>query len=58
MRPWLQDFDYGKDYTKEDIDAQIRGTYDSGLSSWIFWDAGNKYDSLRKYYTSSLSARN
>lgn len=58
MRPWLQDFDYGKDYTKEDIDAQIRGTYDSGLTSWIFWDAGNKYDSLRKYYTSSLSARN
>jgi hypothetical protein len=58
MRPWLQDFDYGKDYTKEDIDAQIRGTYDSGLTSWIFWDAGNKYDSLRKYYTSELSARN
>lgn len=58
MRPWLQDFDYGKDYTKEDIDAQIRGTYDSGLTSWVFWDAGNKYDSLRKYYTSSLPARN
>ena len=49
-RPWLQDFDYGKDYTAADIDAQIRGTQDAGLTSWVFWDAGNKYDSLRKYY--------
>jgi hypothetical protein len=48
MRPWLQDFDYGKDYTAEDVIAQIRGTYDSGLTSWIFWDPGNKYDSLRQ----------
>lgn len=50
QRPWLQDFDYGKDYTVADIDAQIRGTYDSGLTSWVFWDAGNKYSALREYY--------
>lgn len=49
MRPWLQDFDYGKDYTAEDIDAQIRATYDAGLTSWVFWDAGNKYSALRQY---------
>lgn len=52
MRPWLQDFDYGKDYTRDDIDAQIRGTYDSGLTSWVFWDAGNKYSALREYLAS------
>lgn len=48
MRPWLQDFDYGKDYTPDDIRAQIRGANDVGLTSWVFWDAGNKYSSLRK----------
>lgn len=47
MRPWLQDFDYGKSYLPQDILAQTRGTYDAGLTSWIFWDPGNKYDSLR-----------
>lgn len=48
QRPWLQDFDYGKDYTEADIKAQIKGTYDSGLTSWIFWDPANKYTELRK----------
>jgi hypothetical protein len=50
QRPWLQDFDYGKDYTWKDIDAQIRGNKDAGLTSWVFWDAGNKYSALRDYY--------
>lgn len=50
MRAWLQDFDYGKDYTADDIDAQIRGNRDAGLTSWVFWDAGNKYTALREYY--------
>lgn len=48
MRPWLQDFDYGKDYTVEDIKAQIHGTYDAGLTSWIFWDPANKYTELKE----------
>ena len=49
MRPWLQDFDYGKEYTPEDIRAQIQATYDAGLTSWYFWDPANKYDSLKQY---------
>ncbi len=49
LRPWLQDFNYGKDYLPTDIDAQIRATKDAGLTSWVFWDAGNKYGSLRKF---------
>jgi hypothetical protein len=46
IRPWLQDFDYGKDYLPRDILAQTKGTYDAGLTSWIFWDPSNKYESL------------
>ena len=55
LRPWLQDFDYGKDYTEEDVDAQIRGTLDSDLTSWIFWDPANRYDALRTYFASSTT---
>lgn len=47
IRPWLQDFDYGKDYKPADILAQTKGTYDAGLTSWIFWDPANKYENLR-----------
>lgn len=47
IRPWLQDFDYGKDYLPQDILAQTKGTYDAGLTSWIFWDPANKYENLR-----------
>ncbi|MDO8575674.1 MAG: putative glycoside hydrolase [bacterium] len=44
LRPWLQDFSIGKtDYTPEMVRAQIQATYDVGLSSWMLWDAGNKY---------------
>ncbi len=47
LRPWLQDFDYGKDYLPADILAQTRATYDAGLTSWFFWDPANRYSSLR-----------
>jgi hypothetical protein len=48
IRPWLQDFNYGGNYGPEEIKAQIQATYDAGLSSWMFWDPANKYDSLRQ----------
>jgi hypothetical protein len=43
MRPWLQDFDYGGNYGPVEVRAQIKATYDSGLSSWVLWDPSNKY---------------
>jgi hypothetical protein len=51
MRPWLQDFTGSwlrpksayKVYTAADVRAQIKAAYDSGLSEWILWNAGNKY---------------
>jgi hypothetical protein len=48
LRPWLQDFDYGKDYLPQDILDQTRATYDAGLTSWFFWDPANRYTSLRE----------
>lgn len=43
LRPWLQDFDLGATYTKDMVRAQITATYDSGLTSWLLWDAANEY---------------
>ena len=43
LRPWLQDFDLGATYDKTKVRAQIQAVYDSGLTSWMSWDAGNKY---------------
>jgi hypothetical protein len=51
LRPWLQDFTGSwlrprsayKEYTADDVRAQIKAAYDSGLKEWILWNAGNKY---------------
>jgi len=43
IRPWLQDFNLGAVYTAAMVDKQIQAVYDSGLSSWMIWNAGNKY---------------
>ncbi|MEK7184735.1 MAG: putative glycoside hydrolase, partial [Patescibacteria group bacterium] len=44
LRPWLQDFSIGNvTYTPEMVKAQIQATYDSGLNSWMLWNAVNVY---------------
>jgi hypothetical protein len=44
LRPWLQDFNLlGVPYGVPEVQAQIKATYDVGLSSWLVWDAANKY---------------
>lgn len=43
IRPWLQDNNYPVPYTPEMVRAQIQAAYDSGLNSWMLWNAGNKY---------------
>jgi hypothetical protein len=50
IRPWLQDFDYGGNYDAAAVRTQIQATYDAGLTSWLLWDAANKYtlDALEK----------
>ncbi len=44
IRPWLQAFDLGAIYTPDLVRAQIQATYDSGLTSWMLWNAGSVYD--------------
>lgn len=48
MRPWLQDFDYPVEYTPAMVEAQIRANAELGLHSYMFWDPGNKYSSLKQ----------
>ncbi len=43
LRPWLQDFHLGADYTPDMVRAQIQAVYDSGLTSWMLWNASNRY---------------
>ncbi|MBI2004538.1 hypothetical protein HYS79_00010 [Patescibacteria group bacterium] len=53
IRPWLQSFDYPVTYTKEMVAAQIQATLDAGLTSYLFWDAANKYHALRQVLTAT-----
>ena len=43
LRPWLQDFNLGAKYTPDMVRAQIQGTYDAGLTSWMLWNAASSY---------------
>ncbi len=44
MRPWLQDFSYGrKEYGPEEVRAQIQATYDFGATGWLLWNANNTF---------------
>jgi len=43
IRPWLQDFSLGYSYGISEVQAQMQGVIDSGLNSWMMWNASNKY---------------
>ncbi len=44
LRPWLQDFSIGgTTYTPAMVKAQVQATYDVGLTSWMMWNASNRY---------------
>ncbi len=43
LRPWLQDFNYKAVYTADMVRAQIKATYDVGLTSWMLWDPNNRF---------------
>lgn len=45
LRPWLQHFNLGATYTPAMVRDQIKATYDSGLTSWMLWNASNVYSS-------------
>jgi len=43
LRPWIQDFDLGAEYTPRMVREQIQAVYDAGISSWMLWDPNNTY---------------
>jgi hypothetical protein len=43
LRPWIQDFDLGAEYTAEMVNLEKKAIYDAGLTSWMAWDASNSY---------------
>lgn len=43
FRTWIQDFDYGGDYDAADVQAQIKGSEDAGVNSWMIWAPSNIY---------------
>jgi hypothetical protein len=43
IRPWLQDFNLGARYGREEIRAQIKAAGDNDIFSWMLWDPGNSY---------------
>ena len=45
LRPWLQAFDLGADYTPQMIKKEIQAVYDNGLYyGWYLWDPKNIYN--------------
>lgn len=48
LRPWLQDFNLGHPYGREQLAAQIKALQENGVNNWLFWNPSNKYD-ISKY---------
>jgi hypothetical protein len=48
MRPWLQDFNLGSRYGREQLMAQIKALNDQGIKDWLFWNPSCRYD-VSKY---------
>lgn len=50
IRPWVQDFDLGAEYTPQMVRAQINSAENLGINSWAIWNASNIYtvDALKK----------
>mgnify|MGYP001614487869 CR=1 FL=1 len=50
VRPWLQDFDMGADYTASMVRQQIDAAEKRGAEGWLLWNARNVFteDALKK----------
>ena len=54
LRPWIQAFDLGALYTPAMVRAQMQATYDSGLTSWMIWNAASIYS--KAYLESAITS--
>jgi hypothetical protein len=58
VRPWLQAFTLGKPpYGPAEIEAQKKGTYDSGYDGWVLWNPGSKYEPFLPALEKTLVSR-
>ena len=58
IRPWLQAFTLGKPpYGPAEIEAQKKGTYDSGYDGWVLWNPGSKYEIFLPAFEKTLVSR-
>ncbi len=50
IRPWLQDFNMGAQYTPQMVRAEIQAIQESGYNSgWMLWNPANKYSNEALY---------
>jgi hypothetical protein len=58
VRPWLQAFTLGKPpYGPAELEAQKKGTYDSGYDGWVLWSPGSKYEPFLSALEKTLVSR-
>lgn len=43
IRPWIQDFDYLRNYTATDVKNQIKALEEQGITQYLIWNAANSY---------------
>jgi hypothetical protein len=57
LRPWLQDFDLGGDYGKDEVRAQIKAIKELGIQEYLLWNARNVYTPEAVVDTSDLDPK-
>ncbi len=57
MRPWLQDFDLGAQYGKDEVRAQIKALKELGIQEYLLWNASNRYTAEAVVDTSDLDPK-
>ncbi|MEX2242675.1 MAG: putative glycoside hydrolase [Fimbriimonadaceae bacterium] len=57
MRPWLQDFDLGAQYGKDEVRAQVKALKELGIQEYLLWNARNVYTPDAVVDTSDLDPK-
>jgi hypothetical protein len=47
FRPWLQDFNLGSKYGRQQVQAEIKALKDNGINEYLIWNPGNHYDAAK-----------
>src|SRR5699024_6283914 len=44
IRPWIQDFDFGRNYTAKDVRKKIKALNELGITQYLAWNAASEYN--------------